>query len=272
MPADPPTAEVMALGSTAWIGHLRAGAAALGVEVGPEAAARMARHAEAMIQWNRRVNLTAITDPAEVAVKHFVDSAAAVLRVDSGDRVLDIGSGAGFPGLVIKLLVPDSTVTLVDAVRKKASFLAHVIGLLGLSGIQARHVRAEDLAAEADRWDRVVCRAVADLPEIIRLARPLLAPGGRIIALKGRLSDAELAGAREIADGPVETVPYRLPGLGDRRTLVIHAPSSRSGGSAPAQEKADSSDSPDPREIKRSSTANKPTDSIRNRAADSESA
>ena len=225
--------EAMAIGSSAWTAHLRAGAAGLGVDIGPEAAARMARHAEAMIQWNRRVNLTAITDPAEVAVKHFVDSAAAVPLMACGDRVLDLGSGAGFPGLVIKLLVPDATVTLVDAVRKKSSFLAHVIGLLGLSGVQARHLRAEDLASETNRWDRVVCRAVADLPGIIRLARPLLAPGGRIIALKGRLSEAELAEARRVADGPVETVPYRLPGLGDRRTLVIHAPSSASGGSAP---------------------------------------
>lgn len=207
----------------AWRERVRSAAAALGVALSPDAADRMGLHGDLLIQWNRKVNLTRITDPAEVAVKHFADALSPAPFLPPEARMLDIGAGGGFPGIPLSVVMPGLRVTLIDAVRKKASFMQHVIRTLGLANADARHVRAEALAG-AD-FDLAVCRALADLPEILRLARPLVRPGGRIIALKARLGQEEsaLLGALETEGISVGVRTYALPFLGDPRTLITLA-------------------------------------------------
>lgn len=220
-----------------WMDTIQQGAAELKVPVTEGMLHGFAEHARLLAVWNRKVNLTAITDPREVAVKHFVDSLAPVPWLPHGATVLDIGSGAGFPGIPVKVVRPDLRVVLVDAVRKKVSFLQQVIRSLELTGISARHARAEALAGEpemAGAFDVVICRALSELADFVALASPLMAPGGLAAALKGRVSRDELDRGRDAAARmPRSFEPesrhsfrlrvhrYRLPVLGAERNLVF---------------------------------------------------
>jgi 16S rRNA (guanine527-N7)-methyltransferase len=220
----------MRIGSAEWKACIGAGADRLGVSLTPQMIDAMALYGEELIRWNRRINLTAITDPLAVAVKHFIDSTAAAPYIPLHARLLDIGAGAGFPGLVLKIIRPDLAVTLVDSVRKKVSFQQQVIRILGLSGIQARHGRAEEMAdTDTGGYDVVICRALGDLGRFHRLSRPLLAAGGRCIAMKGRPEEveAELAEVSTDPGGEIgwQRVPYTLPYLDAPRTLAIHSAS-----------------------------------------------
>lgn len=195
-PADEkPTAEALTVDSDAWRQLLRDGAAQLGVELSEAQAQRLALHARELLRWNRRQNLTAITAPGDMAVKHYLDCLAAAVDVPSRGRLLDIGSGAGFPGIPLAVMRPALSGVLLDAVRKKTAFLAHALGLLGLTGWQAHHGRAERLAAEPQwrgAFDVVSFRALADSGPAFELAEPFVKPGGMILALKGPAGEAEL--------------------------------------------------------------------------------
>lgn len=219
---------MMNVGDAQWAERVRTGAAELGVALSGDALERMARHAEMLLRWNRKVNLTRIVDPDEVAVKHFVDALAPVPLLPAEARAVDIGAGGGFPGIPLAVVRPSLRVTLVDSVRKKASFMAHVVRTLELANAEARHVRAEILAEEAGAaFDVVICRALADFPEILRLARPLLRPGGTIFALKARVSseETEFLSMREAEGFRVSIRRYALPILGDPRALIaLEAP------------------------------------------------
>lgn len=154
-----------------------------------------ATHALELLKWARKINITTITDPAEVASKHFLDSMAAVHLTAPGGTLLDIGSGGGFPGIPLKVLLPGLRVTLIDASRKKVHFLKHIIRTLNLGDIEAIHTRAEELAAipgNAKKFDVITSRALSSLESFIRLALPLLAESGRIIALKGQVDESEM--------------------------------------------------------------------------------
>ena len=169
-----------------------------------------------------------------VAVKLFADSRAAANQLPAEASVLDSGTGAGFPGLPLKILRPDLHVTLIDGVRKKISFVAHVIRLLKLDRAEALHVRLEDLARRASSpvFDVVVCRAVAALERWVPAAAALLAGGGCILAYKGPQVEEETAVMSPAPDGQADLLsvegrlmrisvhPYILPFTGDRRTLV----------------------------------------------------
>jgi 16S rRNA (guanine527-N7)-methyltransferase len=124
------------------------GAAFMGIPVSPEQADRFALHAAELIRWNRKMNLTAITDPEDMAVRHFLDSIAAAPLISPGSRLLDIGSGGGFPGIPLKVMVPSLRGVLVDSVHKKVSFMSYLVGRLGLTDMRAVHGRAEDLARD----------------------------------------------------------------------------------------------------------------------------
>ncbi len=150
-----------------------------------------------MLAWNPSINLTAIDDPDGVARRHVADSLAGIPAVIDGrhDRLLDIGSGAGFPGVPLAAAVSSIHATLLDSVGKKAAFLRVVADGTGIvDRIEARPERAETLPRE--RWDVVTARAVGSLADLIEIGLPLLAPGGRLIAWKRHGFDAELASAR----------------------------------------------------------------------------
>nr|WP_320014717.1 16S rRNA (guanine(527)-N(7))-methyltransferase RsmG [uncultured Desulfobacter sp.] len=169
-------------------GCLEKGADVLGLNLSPDQTDLLAAHARELQLWNAKMNLTAITDIRLMAYKHFVDALAAAVFLERPARVMDIGSGAGFPAVPMKVICPDLDITMVDAVRKKVSFLNHVVRSLKLDNISAVHARVEDLAKDPGHfqmYDAVTARGFADLGKLAKLACPMLAPGGRIYALKG---------------------------------------------------------------------------------------
>lgn len=212
----------MEIGSPIWKERVRDGATQLGVAVTDPQLDLFARHAVLLRHWNRRTNLTAITRPEAVAVRHVVDSLAPLPFMPERGALLDIGSGGGFPGLVLKIARPALSVTLIDAARKKVSFLTHAIRRLALADITARHIRAEALAG-AETFDIIICRALCAVHDFIEMALPLLAPAGRLIAMKGRTeeTEAEIAPCATRYPFSVSMKSYPLPFEGTERTLVL---------------------------------------------------
>ncbi len=167
---------------------LRRGARDLGVSLTDVQIHQMACHAAELEKWNRRINLTAIKGPEDVAWKHFLDAVAIGPFIHStSGRFLDMGTGGGFPGLPVKLLNPEIRMVLMDASQKKIHFLRHVIRMIGIDGIEAIHGRMERLhndASYAGRFHGILARGLADLERLADLAAPLLAPSGVVYALK----------------------------------------------------------------------------------------
>jgi 16S rRNA (guanine527-N7)-methyltransferase len=220
----------MEIGSEEWGRLVRAGAGSLGVEVEAVHLERFARHAAELLNWNSVTNLTAITRPDEVALNHFADSLACARLVPPKAAVLDVGSGGGFPGLPLHVVLPDLKTRLVDASRKKVSFLRHVIRVLDLKGIEACHSRIEDLGARGGGpgYQVIVSRAYSALAVFVRQALPLLEPDGKIIAYKVQIAPAEMRELLALAETggcggrlAVEERRYTLPGLRMERVLLI---------------------------------------------------
>ena len=204
---------------------LRRGLSELGL---PEtAAAPMARYAQLLLETNQVMNLTAITDPTDVAALHFLDSAALLTLTDlKGKTVADVGTGAGFPGLPLKIAEPSIHLTLLDAQGKRVRFLETVCAQLGLTGVACVHGRAEEFAADRrESFDIVTSRAVAALPVLCELCLPLVKVGGCFLAMKSVDSDAELDSAKHALDllgGQVESLrDYQIPGTNVYHRLVI---------------------------------------------------
>ena len=182
-----------------------------------------------LLDWNTRMNLTAITNPEEVLIKHFLDSLSVLKVYDKPrTRLLDIGSGAGFPGLPLKIVRPNWQVVLLEATGKKVTFIQHVIETLHLKGVVAVHGRAEEFAHKREyraRFDVVTARAVASLPALLEYAAPFCRVGGKIILLKKGALDDEMAQGKRVAKevGAVlkSDVAVTLPGLTDGRRLLV---------------------------------------------------
>ena len=205
-------------------------AARLGLDLSTEQIAVCERLANELIERNTSVNLTAITDPQDIARKHFLDSftALGVRRWTGRERLIDVGSGAGFPGLALRIAFPKLRVTLVESVGKKVRFLEDVCALLGLSDVEVRNERAEVLGRERrDRYDVGTARAVGSLGQCGEYLLPFLRLGGDAIVWKGRV-DAELPGAQKACaalGGEIASiVPTASLGVGDvlpGRNLVV---------------------------------------------------
>ena len=217
----------MEIGSSEWQEFIRHGAQKMGIAIDERVGAAFSTHAKELIDWNCKINLTTITHPHDIAIKHFLDSLAAAPLIPKQARLLDIGSGGGFPGIPLKLLMPELSIFLIDANRKKANFLKHALRILKLEGCGARHIRAEKLSEYPEfrhTFEVVISRALSDLKSFIEIARPLVTKQGMMVAMKGEIDLAELDSLRAMS-GPdrykVELRTYRLPTIPVQRSVVI---------------------------------------------------
>jgi len=207
---------------------LTEGVAALGLELAPATLEHLQIYLEELKLWNAKTNLTGLKTDRDIVIKHFLDSLAVLPFLDGVASVVDLGSGGGFPGLVLKLARPQLALTLVEARQRKAAFLEYLAARFKLTGVQV--VQTHLTPSLAHKWEpkvaAVVSRAAFILPRLLELAAPLLAPGGVVLALKGvhlALGELEAAGSagQLLGLGPLEKYRYSLPISGEPRLLVM---------------------------------------------------
>lgn len=210
--------------------QLKEDALQFGVELNEKQLSQFLRYYEMLIDWNEKINLTAITEFEEVLKKHFLDSISIgrLLIQDESVSILDIGTGAGFPGIPIKIAFPDTKVTLLDSLNKRVIFLNEVIKELSLDNIMALHGRAEDFAKKEDmreQFDFCVSRAVANLSSLSEFCLPYVKVGGTFISYKSEKAKEELEASKNaisiLGGGNVKTDEFLLPGTDFKRTFVI---------------------------------------------------
>ncbi|MFO8143650.1 MAG: 16S rRNA (guanine(527)-N(7))-methyltransferase RsmG [Dehalococcoidales bacterium] len=212
---------------------LEKGARSLGVNLAADHIERFQLYWEELVAWNRRINLTNITGYQDVQTRHFLDSLTILLawprdKISSKTSIIDIGTGCGMPGIALKIVCPEIRLSLLEATRKKVTFLEHIVGRLQLDGVEVIHSRAEE-AAHISRYrewfDIVVSRAVAQLVSLSELALPFCRVGGRFIALKKGVLTRELARAERairLTGGRLREVkPVEIDILPDQRKLII---------------------------------------------------
>lgn len=195
---------------------LQDGLAELGIELSQEAQQKLLAFRDLLLKWNKTYNLTALRDPAQAISHHLLDSLAILPHVGDGP-LLDVGSGGGLPGMPLAIARPQLSVSMVDTVQKKATFLQQAAIQLGLKNVAVYHARVEEMPGQ---YAQISSRAFAEIGLFIRLTRHLLAPGGRWLAMKGVRPDDEIAALP--ADVVVEQIiPLHVPGLGAERHLII---------------------------------------------------
>jgi 16S rRNA (guanine527-N7)-methyltransferase len=230
---------VLELGSREWRALISDGADQLGITLQETVPEQFAVYAAELAAWNRKINLTAIKAPAEIAIKHFIDSIAPLSILPRTGMLLDVGTGGGFPGLPLKIASTQLNVTLLDASRKKINFIKHIIRVLRLHATDALQMRIEHLGRQEafqKRFDIIVSRAFSSLSAFVQQAQPLLASQGIMVAFKGRQVDQELEELKAAKGKPQEGAPtqeaglpeldlqvvrYTLPFLETKRALVI---------------------------------------------------
>lgn len=182
-----------------------------------------------LLEWNQKFNLTAITDTDEIRLKHFYDSLTCLKAIqDENASLIDIGCGAGFPGIPLKIALPDIKLVLMDSVRKKTDFCAKVAAKLGLDNVSTIHARVEELGKDPghrEKYDWVVARAVAALPVLAEYLLPLVHVGGYALAQKGANITEELSKAKnavaELGGQVSQVMEFELPQSGEKRSLVV---------------------------------------------------
>lgn len=169
-----------------------------------------------LLEWNEKFNLTSVTDPEEIKVRHFEDSLSILQAIELVDqKVVDIGAGAGFPGIPLKIVCPHIQLTLIEATRKKVEFLKHLISVLDLKDTEAVWGRAEELTQYFGKFDVAVARAVAKLPKLVKYCLPYLRPGGILVAQKQDQVEAEAAALK------VKCRIIKVTVGGIKRSLVV---------------------------------------------------
>ena len=181
-----------------------------------------------LIEWNKKVNLTAITEPDEIILKHFVDSLTISKYISDGTKVVDVGTGAGFPGIPLKIVRQDVDITLLDSLQKRINFLDEVINELNLEKITTIHSRVEDFGKNKkyrEEFDIATSRAVANLSTLSEYLLPLVKVGGKVISMKGSLIQEELENSKnaiKILGGKIEKVDeFDLPNSDISRNIVL---------------------------------------------------
>lgn len=200
------------------------------VQLGPRLVAALSIYERELIDWNAKFNLTAVRDPAAIRTKHFLDSYSCALAWGARPprRLIDVGTGAGFPGIPLRILYPGLKLTLVESVGKKAMFCEHIVRLLGLDGVEVIKARAEEVGCmgqHRERYDWAVARAVANLPVLSEYLLPLVRIGGTALAMKGESGPAEAQSAEralKVLGGRLKQIlPVSLPGIVDERYLIL---------------------------------------------------
>lgn len=210
--------------------EMKKAAEAYGLQLSETQLQQFTRYYELLIEWNEKMNLTAITEEHEVAVKHMVDSLTVYDETlfHDGVSVIDVGTGAGFPGLPLKIFCPEIQLTLMDSLNKRVKFLQTVVNELGLEGVECVHARAEEGARNKkyrEQFDIAVSRAVARLPILCEYCLPFVKKGGHFLALKGRAFAEEVEEASKaikvMGGSRTEMREVHLPGLEDKRAIII---------------------------------------------------
>ena len=209
--------------------ELAKAAAEYGISLSDTQMEQYNRYFELLVEWNEKINLTAITEPKEVAIKHMIDSMTAYDEnlFKDGTTVIDVGTGAGFPGLPLKIFCPEIKLTLMDSLNKRIKFLQTVVEELGLKDVECVHARAEEGARNKkyrESFDIAVSRAVARLPILCEYCLPFVKKGGHFIALKGMQyhdEAEEAAKAIKVMGGSrTEIRPVKLPEIDDKRAVI----------------------------------------------------
>lgn len=209
--------------------YLTAECAKIGVEMSSEAAEKLDLYAKLLVEWNEKMNLTAITEPTEITNKHFIDSLYLLkfCEIPQGANLIDVGTGAGFPGMVLKIVRPDINLTLLDSLNKRLVFLQEVANLLGIE-VKTLHSRAEDAGRSPElreSFDFATARAVARLSSLCEYCLPLVKIGGKMISMKGSDGRNELDEATfaiKALGGSTEVYSeYELPNSDPRSIILI---------------------------------------------------
>ena len=206
---------------------LTEGAKAYGIFLDEKAIEAFELYLRELLKWNQKINLTAIRTEKGIVLKHFLDSLSVLPHLSGVSLLLDLGSGAGFPGIPLKIVQPSLRVTLVDSVRKKVDFQRHILRTLGLRGIEAVHGRAQDqeiLGRMKGQFDMVVSRALSDTQTFLKLSAPFLKKGGKVLAMKAYVSREEIQRHAETEGDRyelLETVSLILPFSSFKRSILI---------------------------------------------------
>ena len=201
-----------------------------GIKLTPRQVSSFEIYEQELLQWNEKFNLTAIRDPEGVRTKHFLDSLTCLVEMSNNppQRLIDIGTGAGFPGIPLKIVLPAMQLTLVESIGKKALFCSHVVELLNLDHVEVLTKRAEEVGhmpAHRESYDWAVARAVAALPVLVEYLLPLVKVGGFILAQKGESGPQEAQSAEracQLLGGKLKKItPVTLPGVAEQRYLIV---------------------------------------------------
>jgi len=208
---------------------LKDGASEFNINLEKEDIESFFKYKETLLKWNKNINLTAITDDRDIIIKHFIDSISVVPYIGKDlKKVIDVGTGAGFPGIPLKIIKKDLNVTLLDSLEKRTKFLNEVIEKLDLKNIEVIHSRAEDKGVSGDfreKFDLALARAVANLPVLLEYCLPFVKTGGTFIAMKGSDIQEELDNSKkalEILGGEIkDVIKFNLPSTDIKRNIII---------------------------------------------------